>query len=103
MSTELEQLSDRTALRVRGPVRLGEVTELLELACAASKRGLPVEVDLGEAEHLHTAAWQVLAALERELEQHGQRLHVSRASDASRAMLELLEKNAWLRSREDEA
>ena len=102
MGTEVEQQSDRTALKIRGPVRLGEVPELLSQARAASERGLPVELDLGEAEHLHTAAWQVLAALEKELRKHGHELRVSHASESTRAMLELLEKSTWLPRREDD-
>jgi ABC-type transporter Mla MlaB component len=102
MGTQVEQQVDRTALRIRGPVRLGEVPELLEHARVASGRGLPVELDLGEAEHLHTAAWQVLAALDRELRKQGRELRVSRASEATNAMLELLEKTTWLPRREDD-
>jgi len=96
MSTQVDEQSDRTALRIRGPVRLGEVPELLEQARAASQRGLPVELDLGEAEHLHTAAWQVLTALEKALRKQGQALRVSQASPATRSMLELLEKSTWI-------
>jgi len=101
MSVEIEPQADRTALRVRGPVRLGEVAELLEHARAAGERALPVELDLREAEHLHAAAWQVLAALDRGLREHGFALRVVGASDATRAMLELLDRTAWL-AREDD-
>jgi ABC-type transporter Mla MlaB component len=93
---EVEQLDGCTRLRIRGPVRLGEVAELLELARAASSRDLPVELDLGEAEHLHTAAWQVLFALEKALLEQGHALSVTHSSEAARALLELFERNNWL-------
>jgi anti-anti-sigma regulatory factor len=62
---------DRTSLIVAGPVRLGEVAEWLALAQRAAARGMPVEIDLREAEHMHAAAWQVTYALVRELRASG--------------------------------
>lgn len=98
---EVEQLAGCTKLRICGPVRLGEVSELLELARAASQRDLPVELDLGEAEHLHTAAWQVLFALEKALHAQGHALRVTHSSEAARALLQMFERNTWLTRGED--
>ena len=50
---------------------MAEVAECLEMARRAAARGLPVELDLREAEHMHAGAWQVLCALARELRANG--------------------------------
>ncbi|MET0389274.1 MAG: STAS domain-containing protein [Polyangiales bacterium] len=88
--------ADRTTLLIRGPVRLGEVPDLLEHARAASARGMAVELDLSEAEHLHTAAWQVLMALEQDLQTKGLSLSAHHASEQTQNMLEFLELASWL-------
>jgi anti-anti-sigma regulatory factor len=99
---QLEQHVDHTALLIRGPVRLGEVPNLLEHARAASARGLPVTVDLSEAEHLHSAAWQVLIALERDLQRRGLRFTPRTPSPQARAMLDFLELGRWASDEKDQ-
>jgi ABC-type transporter Mla MlaB component len=93
---EIEQHADRTRLIVRGPVRLGEVQELLDSARAADALGRDIELDLAAAEHMHVAAWQVLRALERSTLQRGQCFRATDASETALAMLELLNLGAWL-------
>jgi ABC-type transporter Mla MlaB component len=99
---QLREHADRTTLHIRGPVRLGEVPDLLEHARAASARGLGVEVVLGEAEHMHTAAWQVLMALEIDMQKQGQPFVVSQIPEPAQAMLEFLELRRWLGRQEGE-
>jgi len=99
---QLEQHADHTALLIRGPVRLGEVPILLEHARVASARGLPVTVDLAEAEHLHCGAWQVLIALEREVQRRGQRFTPRALSPQARAMLDFLELGRWSSDQKDQ-
>ena len=93
---ELRQHEDRTTLVIDGPIRLGEVPELLEHARAAGDRGLGVELDLGAAEHMHTAAWQVLVALEKHTHEQGLRFQLSNVSETAAGMLAFLELDAWL-------
>lgn len=67
----IDEHEDRTVLSVRGPLRLAEVAEWLELVRRALARGLPLELDLREAEHMHAGAWQVLCALARDMRAAG--------------------------------
>ncbi|MEY4577866.1 MAG: hypothetical protein RL701_2569 [Pseudomonadota bacterium] len=93
---QVRQHADHTTLLIRGPVRLGEVPQLLEHARTVSARALAVEVDLSEAEHLHTAAWQVLMALAQAAEKQQQTFRTIGASDNHRTMLNFLELGHWL-------
>jgi anti-anti-sigma factor len=95
---ELRQHEDHTTLVIDGPVRLGEVPELLDHARAAAERGLAIELDLGAAEHMHTAAWQVLVALEKHTHAQGQGFRLIEASESVANILPMLELEAWLPS-----
>ena len=81
----IEENSDCTVLGVKGPIRLGEAVGWLELSQRAWDRKLPIEIDLGEAEHMHAAAWQVLFALQRSCEEHALRFQIRAMSSVAEA------------------
>jgi anti-anti-sigma regulatory factor len=86
----IDENDDGTVLAVLGPIRLGEVPLWLELAQRARARALPVEIDLRAAEHMHTCAWQVLYALQRELRAASLACGIVGLSPAARAGLSLV-------------
>jgi anti-anti-sigma regulatory factor len=100
---ELTQQAGKARLLVDGPVRLGEAAELHTLSLAAVETGLDVVLALGQAEHLHAAAVQVLRALERHLERHGRRFVVEEASERAAAALVLSGLSHWLNRAEEHA
>jgi anti-anti-sigma regulatory factor len=100
---QLTQQAGKARLEVDGPVRLGETAELHSLSLAAVETGLDVVLALGEAEHLHAAAIQVLRALERHLERHGRGFAVESASDRAAAALVLCGLSRWLNHAEEVA
>jgi hypothetical protein len=71
--------------RCERPHPLGEAVAWLELSQRAWERRLPIEVDLGEAEHMHAAAWQVLFALQRSCEEHALKFQVRAMSSVAEA------------------
>jgi anti-anti-sigma regulatory factor len=98
---ELQQHADRSTLIVRGAVRLGEVSALLECARQAAERGFAIELDLREAEHMHAAAWQVLIALAQHTRRSGQAFRIGKPSESVAPMLEFLSPDSWLFAEEN--
>lgn len=87
---------EETLLPVAGPVRLGEVASLHERCLAAVEAGLPLRVDLENAEHLHAAALQVLRATELALGARGLPFRVQPVSAAAQHSLTLSGLTEWL-------
>jgi ABC-type transporter Mla MlaB component len=97
----INEAADKTEVLIAGPVRLGEVPTLLEQLQALHVRSCPVEINLRMAEHLHTAAWQVLVALDRSLEARGLALHFAEVSDSARSVIvDVLNRQKWIDQRE---
>lgn len=102
MELSVAQQPDKTTLRITGPVRLGEVPDLLGQVNALAALGTAIEIDFSQAEHLHCAAWQVLLALHKELTKRGQGLKVTHVPEAAReVMVGLLNLGSWLSTEED--
>jgi len=90
-----DAVDGRARLTIRGKFPLQQAQSLWELATEAAGGTGDVLVELGEAEHLHVSAIQILLALAIETRRQSRTLQVLSCSDAARASFALAGLEHW--------
>jgi len=92
---ETRERDKDTLLVVRGQAPLAEAETLLAHARAAVLAGRDVQLDLGDAEHLHAGVLQVLIAFERAVRKSGRSFNLVGQSETARRALTLAGLADW--------